>query len=92
MVRLESSIAEGNITEEAMKFATEYCRGMDPKWGSLGLLQDEEIVPPENLPSAYTKRVMFDMVYEQAHKFVLINHPAMEWWMDKYDEERRLSP
>jgi hypothetical protein len=27
---------------------------------------------------------MSDVVYEQAHRFVLMNHPTMEAWMDQY--------
>jgi hypothetical protein len=29
---------------------------------------------------------MSDVVYEQAHKFVLLNHPVMMKWVGRYDE------
>jgi hypothetical protein len=37
----------------------------------------------ESLPNAYTDKVMSFMVYEEVHKFVLMNHPAMLGWMEE---------
>ena len=48
------------------------------------MVDDEKKLYGEELPKAYTERVMTDVVYEQAHKFVLFNHPAMACWMEKY--------
>jgi hypothetical protein len=85
MARLESCIAEGYLTHEAMKFAAEYCTGLDPRWAEVWLLGEDKKMTGEVLPKAYTKRVMSDVVYEQAHRFVLLNHPSMGIWMDRYN-------
>jgi hypothetical protein len=84
MARPESCIAEGYITHEAMKFAEEYCRGFDPNWASGWVDEEDKRVTEEVLPKAHTERVMTDVVYEQAHKFVLLNHPSMTSWLDRY--------
>jgi hypothetical protein len=92
MARPESCIAEGYITHEAMKFAAEYCTGLDPKWSAFWSDVDDVKFKGEDLPSAHTEKVMPSVVYEQAHKFVLTNHPAMATWMEKYDLARSETP
>lgn len=92
MARPESCIAEGYITHEAMKFAAEYCTGLDPKWSAFWSDVDDVKFKGEDLPSAHTEKVMPSVVYEQAHKFVLTNHSAMATWMEKYDLARSETP
>jgi hypothetical protein len=92
MARPESSITEGYVTNEALKFATEYCPGLDSKWSSAWMQDDDKTLSSESLPNAYTEKVLSDVVYEQAHKFVLFNHPAMEKWTEKYSVAKEDTP
>jgi hypothetical protein len=85
MARPESCIAEGFITHEAMKFAREYCTLLDPTWASAWMDEDDTKMDEEALPIAHTERMMTDVMYEQAHKFVLMNHPTMVRWMERYN-------
>jgi hypothetical protein len=85
MARPESCIAEVYITHEAMKFAQDYCDNVDPSWTSTWKDEDDTDMSKEALPRAYTQRLMTDVLYEQAHRFVLMNHPAMEKWMERYN-------
>jgi hypothetical protein len=85
MARPESCIAEGYITHEAMKLAQEYCTGLDPKWASIWVSDDDQKLYGQDLPKAHLERVMSDVVYEQAHRFVLLNHPCMAPWMERYE-------
>jgi hypothetical protein len=92
MARPESCIAEGYITQEAMKFAAEYCSGLDPKWALSENVQEDLKMSGEEVPTAYTERVMSDVLYEQAHKFVLLNHPGMGCWLERHSEASMRSP
>jgi hypothetical protein len=68
-----------------MKFAKEYCATSDPTWASAWMDEEDTKMSKEALPKAHTERVLTDVVYEQAHKFVLPNHPAMASWMERYN-------
>jgi len=85
MARPESSIAEGYITHEAMKYASEYITSGDFKWMSSWVNEDDNEMTGDHLPEAFTTKVMDDVYYEQAHTFVLMNHPSMAPWLDTYN-------
>jgi hypothetical protein len=84
MARLESCIAKGYITHKAMKFALEYCSGLEPKWALVWMVDEDIRMSRQTLPRAKIERIMNDVIYEQAHKFVLLNHPAMACWKERY--------
>jgi hypothetical protein len=88
MARPESCIAKGYVTHEAMKFATEYCIDLDPKWASAWGDEGDKRMDDAFLQKAYVEKVMSEVEYEQAHKFILLNHSAMEIWMDQYNAAR----
>jgi hypothetical protein len=84
MARLEAYMAEGYITNEALKFIAKYCTSLDPKRGAFWTVEDDLKFKDKVLPKAFTKNVITAMVYEQAHKFVLTNHVAMVGWNERY--------
>jgi hypothetical protein len=63
MARPESCIAEGYVIHEAMKFAAEYCTGLDPRWAAVWMLEEDKKMIEEVLPKAYTDKVMTEVVY-----------------------------
>jgi hypothetical protein len=80
MARPESCIAEGYITHEAMKFSADYCTGLDPTWASVWVVDDDQRLYGQDLPKAFSERILSDVVHEQAHRFVL-----MACWLEKYE-------
>jgi hypothetical protein len=74
MARLGSCIAKGHIIYKATKFAIEHCTSSDLKWAFVWV--------DERSSNGHIAKVMSDMVYEQAYKFVLLNHPTMKNWME----------
>lgn len=84
--RPESSIAEGYLTHEGMKFASEFVPGIDPTWASPWIGAGNEYIVEEKLPNAYTSKIRDAVFMGQAHKFILINHPSMTLWVQKYSE------
>jgi hypothetical protein len=85
MARPESCIAEGYITQEAIRYVAQFCPDLDPKWGSQLLEEEDSQILEELLPTSHVEKQMTEVVYEQAHKFVLLNHPAMEKWIERHD-------
>jgi hypothetical protein len=92
MARPESGIAEGYVTHEAMKFASEYCTGIYPKWSAFWSDVDDLKFRGEDLPSVHIEKVIPQVVYEQARRFVLMNHPVMATWMERYNVSKLETP
>jgi hypothetical protein len=84
--RPESCIAEGQITQEAIKYAAEYCPDVDLKWASPWMEEDEPKLSGDVVPEAHVEKVMSNVLYEQAHRFVLLNHPSMAVWLERHEE------
>jgi hypothetical protein len=76
--RPESSIAEGYLTQEAIHYTAEFCPDLDPNWASISMDEEDPKMLRDVVPTAHVERIMSDVVFEQAHKFVLLNHPAMK--------------
>lgn len=92
IARPESSIAEGYITHEAMKYASEYVKGADFGINSAWMDEDVDKTSREKLPTAFTMKVINTILYEQAHRFVLMNHPLMQPWLERYTIEKIVKP
>jgi hypothetical protein len=82
----ESSMAEGYISQETMVLASEYAMLLDLKAPRLWKIAEDPEMKDELLPSAATKKKLRGVIYEQAHSFVLNNHPALSSWRNQYDE------
>ena len=88
----ESSIAEGYITHEAMKYAAEFVSEIDPHWDLAWTDEDESMLTGNHLPKASSVKVMTRIYREQAHNFVLKNHPSMAGWQERYNRAKESDP
>jgi hypothetical protein len=85
--RPESSMAEGYITYEALGFLLEYSSLINPRAPILWKIEEDPEMREVFLPKAYVPKRLNTVILEQAHCFVLKNHPALQTWRDKYDDE-----
>ena len=96
MAKPESSIAESYITHEAIKFASEYVSGIDPRWDPAWTGHDDDKQKEELLPKAFLSKGLGRIYYEQAHRFVLMNHSLMTPWHVRYnsakEQDHRVPP
>jgi hypothetical protein len=59
---------------------------LDLDWASFGKEDDDSKMVEDIVPAAHVEKEMSEVVYEQAHKFVLLNHPSMKKWVEHYSE------
>lgn len=57
-------IAERYTMHKAMKFIEEYCTGLDTKWKSARMGEEDKSLLEEVLPKAHTNRLFTDVLYE----------------------------
>ena len=82
--RPESSMAEGYITFEAMVMATEYASLLDPTAPPMWRVGETREMAKQVLPRAFVLKKLSEVVYEQAHSFVLKNHHTLEDWRQRH--------
>lgn len=66
--------------------AAEYTTVLDPAAPLMWKLREDVDMRGEVLPKAFIKKTIDTVMYEQAHRFVLMNHPLLEQWRTKYME------
>ena len=87
--RPEASMAEGWLVQEAMAHIAEFLGRNDPLGAPQAWSNKEDDRVSSEVPQGNgNDYVMNEAFRDKVNRFCMLNHPAMDKWRQRYDEER----